>query len=128
MTWAQKEHPENQREMTEVCERSARETGALLAPIGRVWEKINLTEPDIDLYHTDGAHAGPYGDFLIAAVLCRTIVGDISDDFCGAGQSFLDERSDLDSKFPTVVENPAAVRCELDRDKCARILRAVREA
>ncbi len=128
MTWAQKERPENQAKMIEVCERSAAETGALLAPVGRVWEKIILTEPDIDLYHTDGSHAGPYGDFLIAAVICRTVCGEVSDAFCGIGHRFIDDNCDTDARFPTFIEDRGAVPCELDRDKCRRILKAVREA
>ena len=128
MTWAEKAHPENQAKMIEVCERSARETGALLAPIGRVWEKICQNEMDIELYHTDGAHAGPYGDFLIAAALCKLTVGGVADSFCGVGHSFIDGRSDMDARFPTVIEDRAAVPCELDPDKCRRILAAVREA
>ena len=128
MTWAQKEHPENQAEMIEVCELSARETGALLAPVGRIWETINRTERDIDLYHTDGAHAGPYGDFLIAATICLTTAGGVSDAFCGIGQRFLDDTCNMDARFPTAIEDRAAVVCALDPDKCRRILKAVREA
>ena len=69
MTWAQREHPENQQIMIDTCRSAADENNALLAPVGAAWREINRSRPDVDLYHVDGAHAGPYGDFLIAAAL-----------------------------------------------------------
>ena len=75
MTWAERDKPENQQKMIDLCEEIARENGALLAPVGRIWERIRRERPDIDLYFEDGGHAGVYGDFLIAAVICKTITG-----------------------------------------------------
>ena len=46
---------------------------------------MQQTRPDIELYHTDGEHAGPYGDFLIAAVFCRLLTGRVSDEVSGMG-------------------------------------------
>ena len=54
----------------------AAETSALLAPVGELFDTIQLTNPEIDLYWHDGEHASAYGDYLIAAVLssllCKT--------------------------------------------------------
>ena len=120
MTWAQREHPENQQIMIDTCRRVARENDAILAPVGAAWQTINRTRPDVDLYHVDGAHAGPYGDFLIAAALCRATAGRVSPEVCGVGRSFLS-----DPRNEVVIEEADAVPCALDKEKCAAILAAV---
>lgn len=125
MTWAEKAHPENQQIMIDTCRKLAHEESARLAPIGEIWSAVLNAHPDIELYHTDGAHAGPYGDFLIAAVLCKTIFGDVSEDVIGSGHDFLKGR-ELDFSMPELVCSPYAVRTELCTDKTKRIIEAVR--
>ncbi len=71
MTWAEKEKPENQRNMIDTYTKLANETGTLLAPIGRIWAKIRERYPDIELYYRDGQHASVYGDYLIAATFLQ---------------------------------------------------------
>lgn len=73
MTWAEKAYPENQKKMIDVYTELAEESGALLAKAGIVWQSVRQEAPEIDLFFKDGEHASPYGDLLIAAVLCRTL-------------------------------------------------------
>ncbi len=127
MTWAEKRFPENQEKMIRTCEKLAENTGALLAPIGKVWEKVNLNYPDIDLYFADGEHAGPYGDFLISAVLCKLIYGDVSDSVSGYGLDFFGNLKGFEMKKPVLIEDPSLVKTELDKEKTDIILRTVKE-
>ena len=75
MTWAEKQHPENQQIMIDTYTKLAKETGALLAPIGRIWREVQNKYPEIELYYKDGAHASPYGDLLISSTMVKTISG-----------------------------------------------------
>jgi hypothetical protein len=120
MTWAEKRFPENQQKMIDTCEQLAADNGALLAPVGRFWQRVLMEHRDIDLFHTDGEHAGPYGDFLVAATFCKLIYGAVSRDICGMGHDFLG-RLPLDFSKPTVLEDDS-VRTQLDKEKCRRIL------
>lgn len=124
MTWAEKRFPENQQKMIDTCEKLAVGHDALLAPIGKVWQSVRQAREDIELYHTDGEHAGPYGDFLIAAVLCRLLTGAVSDSVSGMGFSFLGGKVDM--KKPAVQEDKNLIGVELDKEKTDFILSAVR--
>lgn len=125
MTWAEKRFPENQQKMIDTCTKLAEENNALLAPIGKVWQKVQNENEDIDLYFADGEHAGPYGDFLIAAVICRLLAGDVSPSVSGYGLDFFGDLKGLDMNRPLLLEDPSKVVTELDKDKTDRILKAV---
>ena len=125
MTWAEKRFPENQQIMVEVCEALANENRTLLAPVGAVWRAIRENCPEIELYYRDGEHASPYGDFLIAAVLCRLLIGDVSETCTGTGFDFM-QGEPFDLSMPKAIEDKAAVPVELDPDKTGRILATVR--
>ena len=75
MTWAEKAHPENQRIMCKTYEQLTREQGALLSPVGRIWEAIRQQAPEVELYYADGAHASAYGSYLVALTHCSVITG-----------------------------------------------------
>ena len=68
MIWAKKDEPENQAEITAAHEEAARETGAVLAPVGKYWreeqEKRGLT-----FFGPDGAHASEAGSAFAASVI-----------------------------------------------------------
>lgn len=126
MTWAEKEKPENQRNMIDTYTKLANETGTLLAPIGRIWAKIRERYPDIELYYRDGQHASVYGDYLIAATFFAVIVkGDVSklDDMA------LDFTKGmvLDFEKPRVIEDKESIGCRLEEEKCRRINRTIKE-
>ena len=123
MAWAEKRFPENQQKMIDTCEQLAADNRTLLAPVGRYWQKVLTTWEDIDLFHVDGEHAGPYGDFLVAAAFCKLIYGSVSDGICGMGHNFLGALP-LDFRNPTVLEDDR-VKVRLDEEKCRRILDAI---
>ena len=75
MTWAEKANPENQQKMVDTYTKLAKETGALLAPIGVAWRNVQNKFPEIDLYYKDGEHASPYGVLLISSLMVKTISG-----------------------------------------------------
>ena len=76
MTWAEQAHPEHFPQMQRFYRALASEAGALLAPVGELFDAVRLEHPEIELYWHDGEHASRYGDYLIAATLaaliCRT--------------------------------------------------------
>lgn len=125
MTWAEKRFPEHQQIMIDTCEQLAREHDALLAPIGRIWQQLQQSCPELELYHTDGEHAGPYGDFLIAVVLCKLLTGDVAPAVSGMGLRFLGG-GPLEFRKPTVLEDKAQIETALDKSLTDAILAAVR--
>ena len=74
MTWAEKAKPENADVMSRCYRHLAEKYGALLAPIGQLFERFRGTE--IELYWKDGEHASPYGSYLTAATLAATSAGE----------------------------------------------------
>ena len=84
-TWAEKAKPENQLEMNDRYRKLAKNQDVLLAPVGEVWSaaKEELeSKYDVDLYYVDGAHASAIGDYLVAMVLAKVIIGQLpSNDF-----------------------------------------------
>ena len=126
MTWAERRFPENQQKMIDTCKKLASDNRALLAPIGEVWQQVQNQWVDIDLYYKDGEHAGPYGDFLIAAVLCRLLAGDLSPEVSGMGFDFLQD-GPIDMERPLVIEDKAVLSVQLDKNKTDRILSVVRQ-
>ena len=123
MTWAEKRFPENQQKMIDTCEKLAGENDALLAPIGRVWQAVQTARPEIELYHTDGEHAGPYGDFLIASTLCRTITGSVAPEVSGTGLYFIGQPQE--GKPFSIEEDKDKLCVELDREITDFILEKV---
>lgn len=115
MTWAEKRCPENQQIMIDTCEKLAKENNALLAPIGRVWQKVRQEHNDIELFYKDGEHAGPYGDFLIAAVLCKILTGSICPSVSGTGFKFFDEKP-VDFRNPYAIEEKAKIAFPLNKE------------
>lgn len=73
MTWAEKRFPENQQKMIDTYNEAAKEEDVLLAPVGKVWQHMLASHPEVDLFWMDGEHASPLGDYLIACVLYHVI-------------------------------------------------------
>ena len=90
LTWAEKKFPEHQEEMNDFHRRLCRETGALLSPVGLVWQRLLARDPDFPLYFTDGEHASVYGDYLIAVTHCRLLSGRSILELPGVGCAFFD--------------------------------------
>ena len=75
MTWAERDRPENAAVMSRVYRKLARESDALLAPVGELFETLRREHPEIGLYAEDGGHASPAGDYLIAAAFAFLLTG-----------------------------------------------------
>ena len=116
--WARLDVDEQQG-MYEKYEIVCRETKAIENPVGRVFEYINKTRPDIRLHWFDGAHASPYGSYANALCTYKTIFGgDISavsaDSFESnpGSQQLFDELQVLERQLDNEPDN-AALRAEI---------------
>jgi hypothetical protein len=77
LTWARQQAPETQVTLSEATEAIAREIGALVAPVGEVWQAVLEQEPGLGLYDKDGSHPSPLGSYLAACVFyARLFPGD----------------------------------------------------
>ncbi|MCI8622777.1 MAG: hypothetical protein HFG26_03855 [Provencibacterium sp.] len=75
MTWSEKNNPSGQTVMSEAYESLARETGAEVCPVGRIWWQVAAAHPEEELYLVDGEHGSVLGSSLAAAVIGRTLLG-----------------------------------------------------
>ena len=73
MTWANRNRPETQAVLTQAYAKMAQELGAILAPVGLVWEAVHRIEPALELYHPDRRHANPVGSYLTACVFYSVV-------------------------------------------------------
>ncbi len=118
LTWAERRAPEHQAEMNEFHRRLCAETGALLSPVGLVWQEALARDGDLPLYFEDGEHASPYGDYLIAVTHWRLLSGRSALGLPSLGCSFFDPEKNA------VREDPVSGGCLLDDGKCALIREA----
>ena len=126
MTWAEKAKPENAGPMIRCYRRLAEKTGALLAPVGELFEGFRGTE--IELYWKDGEHASPYGSYLTAATFAALLCGtrgleSLPDRGCDFAVCFEGENG-----LPLAAEDPAVAEIALAPEKAAALREAVREA
>ena len=68
MTWANRQRPETQKVIADAYTQLSGELGAMLAPVGLVWEKAQKEYSAFNLHHRDGRHANPAGSYLTACV------------------------------------------------------------
>jgi hypothetical protein len=127
MTWAEKARPENAAPMARCYRRLAEESGALLAPVGELFEGFRGT--DVELYWRDGEHASPYGSYLTAATLAALLCGTAAlDALTDAGFDFRAEYDKGSGEPPRAEEDLARAEIALDPAKTARIRAAVAAA
>ena len=127
MTWAEKAKPENAARISRFYRRLAAETGALLAPIGELFERFRGT--DLELYWRDGEHASPYGSYLSAAVLAGLLCR--AKDLSALSDRGIDFHAEYDKDgggLPRAEEELSRAELQLDPEKTARIRAAVEEA
>lgn len=127
MTWPEKAKPENAGPMIACYRRLAERYGALLAPVGELFERFRGT--DLELYWQDGEHASPYGSFLaamtLAALLCDTRdLSALSD----RGFDFRPVYDKAAGQLPRAEEDLRREELALDPEKTARLKAAVAEA
>jgi hypothetical protein len=68
LTWARRHAPETQQALNSAAEEIARETGALIVPVRRAWERVLAAGSRLKLYDADGSHPSPPGSYLAACV------------------------------------------------------------
>ncbi len=125
MTWAEKRAPEHQEKMIAVYEKLHAMAPSLLAPVGKVWQAVRESHPEIELYYADGEHASPQGDLLAASVLCAAITG--RTDVAMPGH-MLDFKGNAPAdQSPHVVLSREAAVVPLDEGAAAAIREAMRE-
>ena len=113
-TWAEKAKLENQVEMNRRYQSLAKETSALLAPIGEVWSAVKPELQDkygVDLYFRDGEHASAVGDYLVAMVLTNVITGKLPKqdflkayDFTVPGEAWFPVKEDVEKEVVSIPE------------------------
>ena len=125
MTWAKKNEPENAELISRIYRTLAEKYRTPLAPIAEIYDSLRVDHPEIELYWSDGSHASPYGDYLIAASAYGVITGKTDLDLPPIGLDFMKDR-DL-GKPRKLIEDPAECAVTLDKEKTAVILAAVSE-
>ena len=75
LTWARRDAPHTQSDLTEAVLSIAGETGALVAPVGPAWERVRQEGTGPELYDKDGSHPTPAGSYLAACVFSATLLG-----------------------------------------------------
>ena len=99
MTWSEKKNPEGQAVMSEAYEALAREIGAAVCPVGRVWWPLVQAHPEEEFYFPDGEHSSVLGASLAAAVIGRTLLElETSPELCYADAKEL-EKLPLDPRM-----------------------------
>ncbi|MBR3928155.1 MAG: hypothetical protein IKJ65_04040 [Clostridia bacterium] len=72
-TWTKKGDEKSQEHMSKVYFDLGALLGADVAPVGDVWQKTRIEQPELELYFTDGAHASSDGSALAARVIFETL-------------------------------------------------------
>ena len=75
--WSRKDEPEKQKDMVESHKKVAAAIHALRAPVGENWWSYKKSQPDLELYAEDGAHASPAGSDFAAKHIWEEIVTDL---------------------------------------------------
>lgn len=75
MTWSEKNNPQGQGPMADAYRELARRTGAVLCPVGEVWQAVRAAHPEEELYFADGEHSSVLGASLAGAVIGRALLG-----------------------------------------------------
>ena len=118
LTWAEQRAPEHQDVMNEFHDRLCAETGALLSPVGRVWQEALRLDPSLPLYWQDGEHASVYGDYLVAVTHYRLFSGKSALGLPNIGTDFFDPEK------KAIREDPESGHVLLDEAKCRTIQQA----
>jgi hypothetical protein len=73
LTWARKATPEDQAALNYAYVHTARELGAVVAPVGVAWGEVRRQQPALELFENDGSHASAAGAYLAACTIYATI-------------------------------------------------------
>jgi len=73
MTWANKDVPEDMDSLEASYQVVGKQLNAPVAPVGKVWEYIQKTYPQIELYISDNKHPTLSGTYTVACVFYYTM-------------------------------------------------------
>ena len=76
LTWARRNAPQTQQALTDGYTAIARETGAMLVPVGVAWEEFQRAHPSPLLHDKDLSHPSPAGTYLAACVFFAVLFGE----------------------------------------------------
>ena len=74
MTWGRQHSPETQRAITEAFESVGKEVGAIVVPVGTVWQDFLTTHKQPALYDRDQSHPTLAGSYLAACVFLAVLL------------------------------------------------------
>lgn len=75
MTWAREWNPLMIDTIDEVYTRLGKEIDAAVVPVGRMWQKVKMVRPDIQLHQVDGSHQTPAGMYIAACAFYSALTG-----------------------------------------------------
>ena len=73
--WSRREIPDEYKRINQIHNEIAKQTGAVVAPIGQAWELALKKNSKLKLYASDGNHASPLGSYLNACVFFSMVTG-----------------------------------------------------
>jgi hypothetical protein len=76
LTWARKNAPETQQALTTAYATIAAELGAILVPVGMVWERFLATHDEPRLHDADNSHPALAGSYLAACVFLIALLNE----------------------------------------------------
>ena len=76
LTWASKNDPKMQGQLTETYMKAARINNAKVIPVGLAWELARKLRHDIPVYSKDGQHPSKLGAYLTACVFFGILTGE----------------------------------------------------
>jgi hypothetical protein len=76
-TWARRTEAGHQPDLDYAYDSVAREIKAILAPVGRVWERVRKDDPEVNLYSSDGSHPSSVGSYVLACTLLSVLFPDV---------------------------------------------------
>lgn len=75
MTWARQHAPQTQAAITDAYTDIAKETGAILVPVGVAWDQCLRERDHPALFDSDGSHPSLAGSYLAACVFVGVLCG-----------------------------------------------------
>jgi hypothetical protein len=75
LTWARRDHPDDQRALDAAYRRCAGAVDAAVVPVGPCWRRALAEDPSAALHLEDGSHPAPMGTYLAACAFYATLTG-----------------------------------------------------
>jgi hypothetical protein len=77
LTWSHQQRPTDQEQLNQAYATLAQQTGAVLVPVGRVWQALRDGGSGVPtLYADDGSHPSPVGSLVAASTFYRVLFGE----------------------------------------------------